>query len=600
MTSPYGGRTYPTSFDPNKARESRIQPTMTIKDIYPLVMMEHPEDLETASAGWRAVEKQLLTTGAELAKCYNSLESRWTGGAALVFYAWVDRTRSSLAEWQLPANANAAALDTLASNIWHLQGHMIKLWEEFTTAIAAAQAQEEANSSPGEWLWRDLNDAVNGQTRLDPVLEEYTNKTLSEVIEPLNEAYRDAFAALSPGTVFTGPLNALRPTPQQLALAIFGAPPAGLGALPSGLGTLPPGLLGVPPPIPVIPPPALPEPLPSLDASAPLPADVSALAAAVPPIPLRAGLMEQAPPAPLSVMPSLAGVFAPPGLGPRAVLPEGLGPRGVLPQGVSPAGLSGPGPPSSLVRPGAPEFPAGLRGRALNGAPGGFGAPPLGPGARGLPPQLPGRGRAPGEPPQAVRPARPGASAFEPPPALGRGVPPLSGRNARAASTSPGVPGDDLAAGPGRLGMPANLQGIRAAPARVRPGVTPPEEQPQATTMSGRLGAVPELAAEAELEPTRQAMGQGMTGRGAARPPGASEARDSARTGTRAAEAGGDPAKAAEHVDFIGDSELFVADGSAPPVIERLPEPAAVTREAPSLRPVPEAQPTAGQLAGQT
>jgi hypothetical protein len=221
-----GPAAYPTSFDPLATRESRLLPTFTIKEIYPMVMMEQPETLDRAKEGWDAYGQALAAAIPDLDKHYGELEPKWTSDAATLYYALVDNTKKSLVDWQDAARRNSAALQALADEITRLQGVMRQLWTDFTKGIAHAQAQEDSSDAP--WhaeLWRDIGEWGGTKTRLDPVVEDFTNKTIDKVLNPLNQAYKDAFVASYPGSMFYGPTNAQSPTEQQWRDALGGPGP---------------------------------------------------------------------------------------------------------------------------------------------------------------------------------------------------------------------------------------------------------------------------------------------------------------------------------------------------------------------------------------
>jgi hypothetical protein len=189
------------------------------------------------------------------------------------------------------------------------------------------------------------------------------------------------------------------------------------------------------------------------------------------------------------------------------------------------------------------------------------------------PPPLSGRPSKPNDP--MARPPRPGLTGDELPevPPANRGLPRLPGRNDsksrnldEADAQRSRLPGEPPV-GPGRFGTASKLQGIRDPRPAGRPGSLESEEAPleRLPTLTSRLAAGAQ-AGESELESAEQAMRQGLAGRG-----------------LRPADQRGEPSRAADRrardplrgdqppatVDFVGDSGLFVADETAPPVIER-------------------------------
>jgi hypothetical protein len=618
---PYGGApSYDTpNFDPYADRTSEIPVTATIKEIYPRVMAEDPDTIDEAAGGWTAYATLLATTSSDLDKHYGDLKPQWSSDAADVFYAWVDNAKASLSDWHDMATGNAKALTTLASTMRQLQSHMLSLWNDFDSKIAAAETEEHKSQalwdSPKRW-WEGLKEGWTGKTLLDPIVEEYTNKTKSEVLEPLNTAFSDAFAAVNPGQKFTGPTNAQKPTPQQIAAAfgLGGAPPgsppgspgAPPGAPPAPSPPAPPGAPpappGAPPPLPNPPPP--PAPLPNAMPGAPSPPGArppSAMPQALgqPPAPLGTPPAGLIPPAALGATPAALGAMPAALAGGPGAAP-GEAPAGL---GESPAGLGGLGP-SSLGRRDAPEMPRGLQGRGTGAAPEGMGEPPPGSGMRTPPPSLPGRGAGGRGTPQASRPGAPHGEMPEAPPP-GRRMPALPGRNSRkpgpfdeADSMRPSAPGDDIPPNPGRFGTPRSLQGIRnTEPPTQRPGSAETEEMPlrRLPTLDGRLGPATELAEE-DMESTLSALRQGLTGRGMPRggvpgEPEAAERRPAASVPRRPAEETRDKRESAmeeaSRIDFLGDSELFTAEQSAPAVIERPAEPKPDAQPDPTVRPRP-------------
>jgi hypothetical protein len=204
------------------------------------------------------------------------------------------------------------------------------------------------------------------------------------------------------------------------------------------------------------------------------------------------------------------------------------------------------------------------------------------------------------------RPSRPGVPRGEAPemPPPGRRMPTLPGRNSKktgqfdeADRMRPAGPGDDIPPNPGRFGTPRSLQGIRnPEPPTKRPGSPETEDVPlrRLPTLNGRLGSAPELAQE-DAESTLSALRQGLTGRGMPRPglPGEPEAgsRPAASAPRRPEKDTRDQRETASEdesrIDFVGDTELFVAEASAPAVIERPAEPRPDAQPDPALRPGP-------------
>jgi hypothetical protein len=184
-------------------------------------------------------------------------------------------------------------------------------------------------------------------------------------------------------------------------------------------------------------------------------------------------------------------------------------------------------------------------------------------------------------------------------------MPALPGRNSRkpgrfdeADPMRPSAPGDDIPPNPGRFGTPRSLQGIRnTEPPTQRPGSAETEEVPlrRLPTLDGRLCPATELAEE-DMESTLSALRQGLTGRGMPHggvpgEPEGTERRPAARVPRRPAEETRDKRESAmeeaSRIDFVGDTELFTAEQSAPAVIERPAEPKPDAQPDPTVRPRP-------------
>lgn len=588
----YDGSYYPTKFDLNKFRRSSIDQTATIKEIYPPVMREKPDELKAASSGWAALANHLSATFIEFDKHYRRLEPEWTGEASAVFFNWIEATMRSLTEWKTVAAANAAALLSLADCIQQLQAHMTELWKEFSQEIAAAAAQDARQDLPdlsGKYtlefapdeIFRDLVDLVSGQSRLDPILEKYTYRTIDEVLDPLNSAFRDAYLSTAPGRRFAGPTNAQEPTQQQLNDA-FGAGPITID-VPS-MPIPPGGLSGIPPTIP----PPITMPQPRLPALPGMPGSQLGL-------PPGLNLSEDTaafPPAFFDAIPAmesesgLAGATLPPGL--TALAGTALGEFGSsrLPssgESLANLGQRGLGGVRALD---TPEMPRGLQGRAATSMLGDFDEPPVGLGRR--PPQATGRGRGATGSKSLLRP---GLAQDEMPEMIppGRRLPNLVGRKDRksghldeADPLRSGASGDVELPGLSRFGTHGSLQGIRTTKSGVKSGVLAVEDPAteQVRTLTGRLGVTTEMAEE-ELESALQALRVGLSGR---RPTAVGTTKSQLIETAAKPGASEDANLVAE---FVGDSGLFVPDPPAPAVIERPQEPQLELRREPALRPGP-------------
>jgi len=360
-----GPGAYPSSFDPSKARDSRIPPTATVKEIYLMVMQERPDTLERGSEGWTDFGTRLYLSSLDLNRHHETLKAQWSGDAAHAFYSWIEGTKSSLVDWQYASYDNARALYRLSTRVQELKDHMNQMWKDFNHDIGVAQAKDDNidNRSTLEDLAEPLNDLgeeMGGMTHLDPIVQNYTTRAVNEVLNPLNNAYKDAYIGVYPGSVFTGPTNALTPTNDQIAAAM-GLAPGGPGrpgapGRPGGPG----GLRGTPPSPPGMAPaglPAAPEGLNANDAARPpLPLPTGQVRPPNPPVrpsapPRAPGARPASPPPPRGVAPVPPGRRSP-GSGPA---PAALG-------GTPPAGLDASRRPGSANAEGA--GPSGASGRA--------------------------------------------------------------------------------------------------------------------------------------------------------------------------------------------------------------------------------------------
>lgn len=170
-------------------RASEIPATATILDIVPRVLDEIPERIQDASNGWFRFSAQLTETEADLDRHYAVLKATWTGDAAAEFDRWVARTKASIAEWKQTSEVNAKALSQLWQIVESRQQHVVSLFDEFLSSMVGVD-----------------------KSRIDSILAHYTERAVSEVLVLLDEAYRNAVLALSTGTRFAGPTNALLPT----------------------------------------------------------------------------------------------------------------------------------------------------------------------------------------------------------------------------------------------------------------------------------------------------------------------------------------------------------------------------------------------------
>lgn len=603
---PFGPPQYSNKYDPYAKRSSQISPTATIKDIYPRVMNEKPEDIAQAAQGWIEFAKQIDTIRQQLHDNFGKVQPTWDSDAGIVFTGYVVGTTSTLADWHDAAKSNGETLQTLATTVKAKQKRMQEIWNSFDQA--AADAKKEENEHWYSSL-RKLGDDLSGHNPFDDVMEKYTNQAKSEVLEPLNTAFSDAFIGVRPGMKWNGPNNGPSEGDVKNAMTKLNAPPGGPAG---GMPTMPGGATpptppptptppAVPPP-PATPPPGTPPPLPptvpppglppTTTAPPPLPTAPPAPTLPVAPVALTAPTMPTAPDAPTAPTAPDAPIAptAIPPVAPNALRSPG-GPPGApeAPDTMSPPALRRGAPPSGLgepesgmggpMRPPAPGMPRGLSGRG-GGPPGESEIPPgMRSGMRPPPPMLRGRGGGPSR-----KPGRPGGPAGdEPELPPGRGTPALPGRNGKQTGRGgrpggpggPGSNGEDIP--PNRLGSRRNLQGIRDPKPRWRPGSLEAEEIPlrRLPTLTGRFA--PETVAEESLESAERALRPGLGGRGLSRPdkPAAKRQSEPRRDGKREAPA----------VDFVGDSELFTPDHAAPAVIDRPEQAPAVTPEKSALRP---------------
>lgn len=564
---PSGRPQYQTSYDPTADHSSNIAPWATIKDLYPLIMAERPETLNDAADGWTALAEHLGTATHDVHHDYAKARSGWHSEAGHLFDDLVDNTTASLTDWHDAAVANANALQQLASTIAELQGTMIGLWREFDTQVAAFE----------QFHFGHLNKKL-----VNKALEDYTNKTKEQVLEPLNEAYHAAFIGTFAGGMFSGPTNgptmaeALKALVKLNALPKAVEPGGGPGSLPAA-PAVPAAVLRLPPAAPSPRPRnAAPPPLPRKPpAASDPPPDRAALPPAPPapeplPTPPPVGIptrpdMPDAPRQPTADLPPAAPLERMP-LTPQAFRSPPTVAEPPTSKAVAPPPVAEPEPVESAIpgRPSAPEVPSRPRGRGAADEPE---APRSAP--RSPTPQLPGRGGKP-------HPARPGTPHGEDPdaPPPRRGGPALPGRNSknrRPERNGPpnGPPDDDPP--PNRLASPRDLLGIRDTKPRLRPG-SAEVEQPalqRSTPLNGRFGAQPELADELALRALRPA----LNGR-AGRAPGERQTdRRDLRTDV-------------PRIDFVGDTDLFAPRPAVPPVIARPGEAEPIAVEQHALRPV--------------
>lgn len=585
-----------TTFDLGASRPDALAQA-DIRLIYQSVMLERPHDMKTAGDGWNDYMHQMQRTMKHLDSHVNALDSNWQSDAATLFFQLVHDTRSSLADWADAAGANARAMHRLAERIPPLQQHMNDLWKEFRRKAAAAIRQDHHSDWNPLELAHDVTDFIEGEdNRSDPIVYEYTQRAFAEVLNPLNDAYKDAYVEMYPGEPFAGPTNAQMPTPQQMAAAfgLTGGPPGAPPAPPPPPAPAPPpppapGRLPPPPPLWSIGPESVPPP--------PARGGLGALPPAPPPA-LPSGVLSAPPPPPALPSGALGVPPPPPDLAGAVLPPPVLGPAATetprSPFSASPRAPSGSEPGVSRP-PAAPSGPRTLQGRGLPGATSEL--PPSS--ALRPPPPLPGRPMNPSSP--MARPPRPGTSNGELPeaPPSTRGLPSLPGRNAAKpgqldeADSLRSRSQADEPLNPGRFGTPRNLQGIRDPKPGARPGSFESEEVPleRLPTLTNRLTSAAE-AGEAELEPAEQALGQGLGGRGLLRPSRSEVASNRKRqvaaprsnTAQRPDERADQSTRPAARVDFVGDSGLFVADEKAPAVIERPPQTKAAATEDPAVR----------------
>lgn len=562
---------YKTSFDPTQTYfEDSVGPTATIKEIYIHVMLENSASVKAAATGWTKMSQQLAGIKADLDAQQNKLVPKWSSDAATAFYGQMDMSGQSLTEWQQVASDNAKAMSALGGEIDRLKKEMVTLWKKFDADVKNGKSRLDHSW----WLRKaqDLHDWASGEGDFDVYVEQYTKLANSRVLDPLNQAYTDAFNAVATGSIFGGPTNSILATPQQIAEAMGMSAPA----LP-GAGSV----------APVLP-----------DASPPLPAMPSALGPA-PTVPTAPGPLPTTPPAPAAprapVAPSApVAVQAPSAVPPplRAAPPDGITPPDELteapprlpteslqmptpppaPVDAGPAPLrGGPRPAAPIGRPGAPAEPEqpgrpGTPRPTLRGRGAGMSSEPTEPPTPRNPgSQLSGRRRGGGSEPAEPRPGRPVAQEPETPPP-GRGGPALPGRTARRRTEPPEE--SVRRSRPTRLGAPRPLQGMRDVRPRFRPGSVEAEEPAlrRMQTLEGRLATEP-------TEPTPEPLRPELAGRG--------------RRPAQAVENEPRPGIDTEAVDFVGDAELFAAAEAAPSVIERPEEVKPVVPERAALRPGP-------------
>jgi hypothetical protein len=578
-------------------------------------MNEKPDDIAQASQGWSAFADLVQTARTTLHDNFNKVEPTWDSDAGGMFTAFVVGTTSTLSDWQQAAKTNSQTLEALAATVTRLQKHMQDLWNEFDSKAADAKKEEDQS-----WLtsWTKLGDDLSGHNPFDDVMQTYTNRAKSEVLEPLNKAFADAYLGVRPGMKWGGPTNG--PSEADLKKAMTTLATAGVGSpgvvAPSAPSTAAPARPATPPAPPPPAPPAAPtapnKPTAPV-APPPLPAQQTAPTVPTAPTMPNAPTAPTAPQAPTA--PSLPNALTKPDLPTAPSTPSApsaptapdallamppLSPNALRSPGGLPSSPSAPDTPSlsSLGRGapsaglGEPESMSGMPGRptspgipkSLQGRGGGMpDEPEMPPGMRsGMrpPPMLRGRDSGPNR-----KSGRSGGGPNDEEPEMpGRGSPGLSGRNGKQNERTgrngrPGGPGggdDDIP--PNRLGSRRNLQGVRDTKPRWRPGSLEAEEMPlrRLPTLNGRFA--PESTVEESLESAEQALRPGLGGRGLSRP----EERAPERRRPKPRK---ETKKDAPAVDFVGDSELFTPEQSAPAVIDRPEEAAPVVPEKAALRP---------------
>src|SRR5256885_8804977 len=156
-----------------------------------MVMQEQPLDVSSAADAWDALATHLGTITATLEHDYHGVRAHWDSDAGLLFDDFVDNTTLSLSDWQQAASRNAGALRDLASAIFLAQASIGALWTEFDRRVALV----------------DQNHAGHAGDMPYGIMLELTSKARSDVVEPLNKAYYEAFLASRPGGMFVGPTN---------------------------------------------------------------------------------------------------------------------------------------------------------------------------------------------------------------------------------------------------------------------------------------------------------------------------------------------------------------------------------------------------------
>jgi hypothetical protein len=412
---------------------------MTIEEIYPGIMNQHPEQVSYLADEWQRAYDFLVSLGDELKGISVTLhDESWghTDARDAFMKFGPGKMLAVLDDWVAAVNNNVVGLYALVSPLGRIRDRMADMWSNYKSDLAwATTAVDTSVDLDGDYKW---NIPYIGDLKYDP---EYYHRHWMYQVQKVEDDYN----------------NQARKLAYELAghyVDLYKKVDYGYGRAFDPPNAVLPDVTIVPtpsmPPVPVPPvPPPVPAP-PPVPPPPPVPAPPHPPGTGQPPVP-------PGPPRPPTILPPQVPVL-PGGLG---NLPDGLG---------TPPGPPG-GPGTLPVLPVVPGFPPGFGSTGPGGVPGGlltgplspFGrqpgtlptGPPGGvlnrPGGLGFPPEIPEGGlRTPPAPPPAGRPpgknlTRPGrngppgtgAGMEPPPPTRGRGGPDRNDRNTPPAFGGP-------------------------------------------------------------------------------------------------------------------------------------------------------------------
>ncbi|WP_153506562.1 hypothetical protein, partial [Cumulibacter manganitolerans] len=200
---------------------------------YVAISREEPETIKSAGDAWVRIGTALGGGAEAIRRRGITLSGSWEGAAKEAFLLKVGLLTSVLDDWAGKAHANGVVLrDTLYPVIRDKRTAMAELWREYKGRSDDIREQENANASLGE-LWEDTKEAFGGKDRLSANLEHYSQRSRSEILDPMSAAFDRAFLSMSTGAVYQGPKDAVVKTldPSSVGGAP-GAPAAPAAAAP--------------------------------------------------------------------------------------------------------------------------------------------------------------------------------------------------------------------------------------------------------------------------------------------------------------------------------------------------------------------------------